>query len=93
MEAVLTRGLSERCEAAPERALPEIRRRLCSAGYYALREIECEYDDGVVVLRGRVSTYYLKQVAQAAVLSDPAIERVLNLIEVSSNGNGASRRD
>ena len=93
MEAALARDGSDRSDSASQRTLPEIRRRLCSAGYHVLREIECEYDDGVVVLRGRVSTYYLKQVAQAAVLRDPAIERVLNLIEVSSNGNGASRRD
>jgi len=93
MGAAAIHSERERFDAASECALTEIRRRLCSAGYHVLREIECEYNEGAVVLRGRVSTYYLKQVAQAAVLSDPAIKRVLNLIEVFSNGNGASRAD
>jgi hypothetical protein len=60
-----------------------IRQRLRSTGYYALRSIDHEYHEGTVILRGRVSTYYLKQLAQSVLLADPMVEAVLNLIEVS----------
>jgi len=93
MEAALACDALDRSDVASERALTHIRRRLCSTGYHVLREIECECSDGVVVLRGSVSTYYLKQIAQATLLGDPAIKTVVNLIEVSSNDHGLSRRD
>ncbi len=59
-----------------------IQRRLRTGGSLSLRQIECEFCDGLVVLRGRVSTYYVKQLAQSLLLADPAVERVENLIEV-----------
>ena len=37
---------------------------LRSTSYLALRTIACEYREGVLVLRGCLPTYYLKQVAQ-----------------------------
>ena len=80
-------------DAAAERAIVEIRRRLRSTGYCALREIDCEYRDGVVVLHGRVSKYYYKQLAQSALLTEPAFKTVVNLIEVSENGHKPLRVD
>ena len=73
-------------DTASERVRLEIRRRLCAAGYHGLRQIECEYSDGVVILRGCVPTYYVKQIAQAVLLTSPIAERVVNLIDVSENG-------
>jgi osmotically-inducible protein OsmY len=61
----------------------EIQRRLRSAGHPNLRHIQCEYRDGVVVLRGRVSSYYAKQLAQSVLLVDPAVNNIENLIEVA----------
>ena len=78
-------------DTAPERVLLEIRRRLCAAGHHALRQIECEYSNGVVVLRGRVPTYYVKQIAQAVLLASPIVARVVNLIDVSEIGLGTTR--
>ena len=76
----------DRRDTASERVRLEIRRRLCAAGYHGLRQIECEYSDGVVILRGCVPTYYVKQIAQAVLLTSPIAEEVVNLIDVSENG-------
>jgi len=76
-------------ETASERIVVEIRRRLCSTGYHALRSVECEYSDGIAVLRGRVPTYYYKQLAQGALLVDSLVNTVVNLIDVSENGRRA----
>jgi osmotically-inducible protein OsmY len=47
-----------------------------------VRTISCDYDDGVLILRGRVSAYYLKQVAQAAVAELDGVLKIANHIEV-----------
>ena len=83
MEAPSPGTATECPEAASEAIVMEIRRRLCSTGYHALRSVECEYCDGMVVLRGRVPTYYYKQLAQAALLVDSLVTTVVNLIDVS----------
>jgi osmotically-inducible protein OsmY len=59
-----------------------VERRLRSHSYPALREISCEYRDRVLVLRGRLPTYYLKQVAQTVAGGVEGVERVDNHIEV-----------
>jgi hypothetical protein len=74
-------------DIASERVLLEARRRLRATGHRALRQVECEYFNGVVVLRGRVPTYYAKQIAQAVLLIDPVARRVVNLIDVFENGH------
>ena len=74
--------------AVPERDVPQISCRLRSAGYHAMLAIDHEYHDGTVILRGRVSTYYMKQVAQAVLMADPMIKVVVNLIEVCSDNRG-----
>jgi hypothetical protein len=82
----------ERTDALPDDALRAIQRRLNASGYHALRQIEFEYCNRVVVLRGRVTTYYAKQLAQSLLLADPAIERVENLIEVINSRPGHQAR-
>lgn len=44
--------------------LDEVRLRLTSAGYAAMSDLECRYEDGALVLSGTVPSYYLKQLAQ-----------------------------
>jgi hypothetical protein len=46
-----------------------IREALKASGYHALRRLSCEFDGAVFSLRGQVSTYYEKQVAQQIALS------------------------
>ena len=54
--------------------------RLC----HLSRHLTCEFREGLLLLRGRVSSYYYKQVAQEAVLRLDAVEQVVNQIEVVS---------
>ena len=56
--------------------------RLQKSGYPALRDIRCESQEGVFVLRGHVPSYYLKQVAQELVRGVATAETIVNQVEV-----------
>ncbi len=55
---------------------------LAASPYQPLRRILCECDRGVLVLRGRLPSFYYKQLAQEAVARVRGVARVLNEIEV-----------
>ncbi|MCE9556411.1 MAG: BON domain-containing protein [Planctomycetes bacterium] len=55
---------------------------LRKSSYLALRRLSCEYHDGVLTIRGRVSTFHLKQVAQSLLGKLAGISRIHNLVEV-----------
>lgn len=59
------------------------RKRLAQRGYFGLRQVECSFDDGTMTLRGRVPSYYYKQLAQEAVRRVEHVRRLVNRIEVS----------
>jgi osmotically-inducible protein OsmY len=65
---------------------PDIRQTaqdlLRHGSYPALRRIVCECNQGVLVLRGRVSSFYQKQLAQEGVAHIEGVVRVVNEIEV-----------
>ena len=50
--------------------------------YHQLRQIRCEFCDGVLVLHGQVPSYHLKQLAQSVVQSLEEDVEVDNRIEV-----------
>jgi osmotically-inducible protein OsmY len=54
------------------------------SAYFELHNVSCDYSGGVLTLRGRVPTYYLKQVAQASVADVPGVVEVHNRLEVTS---------
>jgi osmotically-inducible protein OsmY len=56
--------------------------RPLGSGYTALSAGRCDFDDGVLHLRGLVATYHLKQVALALVADIEGVHRVSNQIEV-----------
>lgn len=58
--------------------------RLLKSPYFALREICCAYQDGIVTLRGILPSYYLKQLAQALVGDVEGVTAIVNEIEVAS---------
>jgi len=58
--------------------------RLRNSQYAALKHVWCEYCDGVLILRGRLPSHYLKQVAQSLVQDLEGILGVLNEIEVQT---------
>ena len=67
----------------PQASIPELAdRRLHSARYRALHHVSCEYLDGVLVLRGCLPSYYLKQVAQEVVAPLEAVDPIDNRIQV-----------
>jgi osmotically-inducible protein OsmY len=57
-------------------------RALCATGYPALRTIEVSVCSGQAVLRGRIRSYYMKQVAQAVALAVPGVVGLCNELEV-----------
>lgn len=57
-------------------------RRLQSYHYSEIRRLQCEFYDGILILRGRVSSYFLKQLAQEAVRSVVGVTRIINRLEV-----------
>jgi len=61
----------------------EAERRLWGSGYLALRDVLCEAHAGSVRLRGRLPSYYLKQMAQSLVADIEGVGRVVNLIEIA----------
>lgn len=76
-----SRGVAEDAES----------RLRCNA-YLALKNVSCEYQEGVLTLRGCLPTYYLKQMAQATVARVEGVEHVVNEIEVMAPSRGALYR-
>ena len=60
--------------------------RLRSSGYAGLRRLHCEVTDAVVIVHGVLPSYYLKQMAQTAILRLDGIRSVTNLVEVRGTG-------
>ncbi len=58
---------------------------LCSP-YLPLRQLRCDYHEGVLAIRGRVPTFYLKQLAQTVVSRVRGVEQVANRVEVIPPG-------
>ncbi len=56
--------------------------RLKASSHPALREVACMYDNGVLVLRGRLNSFFHTQLAQETVRKVAGVERVVNQIEV-----------
>ena len=57
------------------------------------REIECDFRDGVLTLRGNVPTFYLKQVLQSILKELPGVKRIDNRVDVvSAEGLSSVRR-
>lgn len=44
-----------------------INAELGNSSYYAIRRVLCEFRDGILILRGQVPSYFLKQIAQTVV--------------------------
>lgn len=53
-----------------------------SSSYAEVRCIRCEVRDGVLYLRGQVTSYYSKQLTQEAVRSMKGVDAIENCVEV-----------
>ena len=74
-------------EAGPSQERPliqaEAQSRLRKSGYHELHFVSCEFHEGVLTLRGRVSSYHLKQLAQELIRQLDGAEEVNNRLEVA----------
>ena len=66
-----------------KRILDGIRERVHH--YPELLLVRFEVQQGVVVIRGSVTTFYVKQIAQEAIRPVPGITQVQNQIDVKTN--------
>ena len=62
----------------------EAQSRLRKSGYRELHLISCDFHEGVLTLRGRISSFYLKQVAQELIRRLDGAEEVNNRLEVAA---------
>lgn len=58
---------------------------LAASKYVSLRKLQCRAEQGVVEISGTVPSFYLKQMAQAAVLQLHPQATVRNLVEVRAS--------
>ena len=65
-----------------ERLAEQVENALRATGHGALRTVGVSVSAGVVTLRGRVSSYYLKQVAQAATSAVSGAREISNGLDV-----------
>ncbi len=56
--------------------------RLKERLYSGVRTVSCEYDRGMLFLRGRAVSYYHKRLAQEAVARVEGVAQVINEIDV-----------
>lgn len=61
----------------------EMRARLLRSPYGELRRVTGDFHEGILTLRGRVSSFYLKQIAQSLVQRLEGVERIVNRVEVT----------
>ncbi len=57
-------------------------KRLRESPYKAMQRVSCEFDDGVLILRGRLFSFHEKQVAQEVVAGVSGVTQVVNTIQV-----------
>ncbi len=57
--------------------------RLRQSPHLSVRSVSCEFDRGVLRLRGRLSSFYHKQLAQEAVARLPGVTEVVNEVAVA----------
>jgi carbon storage regulator CsrA len=60
----------------------EARMRLRESPYRELWEVACEFQQGELTLKGRVPSFFLKQVAQSIVFVMEHVDKINNRLEV-----------
>lgn len=79
---MMTKILPITTVVTPE-AIGEIaERRLRSSPYFFLKTLRCDFEGGVLTLRGNVPYRQLKQFAEAIVSRVQGVEEVVNRVEV-----------
>ena len=71
--------------------LDEARRRMQRSAYLSLRHLSCDFQHGMLTIRGEVPTYYLKQLAQTVVGTLEGVREIKNLVHVVLPGSRPRR--
>ena len=87
VQALGAAALPPLADAGDESVESQARQLLGESNYLALRRLDCEFRDGQLVLRGRVPTFYLKQVAQTVVRQLPQVRQIVNRLDVAEFWN------
>lgn len=62
----------------------EAQTKLNASSHRFTRSVECDYADGILKIRGKVPSFYLKQTAQSLIQGIDGVDRVDNEIVVVS---------
>jgi len=71
-------------EAGMEDLAQRLRYALTSSSYPAVRQVSCDWEHDVLILRGQVPTFYLKQVVQSLTQATVGCRPIADQIEVRS---------
>jgi hypothetical protein len=74
--------LLELSAAAPEKIGELAEQRLCESPYFFLRKLRCDFNCGVLTLRGHVPQGQLKQIAEKIVSRVEGVEQIVNRVEI-----------
>jgi hypothetical protein len=83
----MDRMISSRAESPVCRVTKQVQEVLRTSPYSPIRRVACAYDDGLLVLRGSLRTFFHKQLAQEAVARVDGVRQVVNEIEVVQFAN------
>jgi osmotically-inducible protein OsmY len=75
----------ENDQVTSTKILENVKRRLQESPYGFQRRIDAAIENGIITLRGRVPTFFLKQTAQALVSKVDGVNQVVNLVDVPVN--------
>ena len=70
--------------ATSDRVVEDLERRFRQSTYCPIRNLKCDFHEGVLTIRGRLPSYYLKQVAQTIARNVDGVEEVVNRVEVET---------
>lgn len=59
-----------------------VRELFTQSSYAQLKRIHCDFEKGVLVLKGELPTYFLKQIAQSLATHAPGVRTISNRILV-----------
>jgi len=77
-------AVADLCAPENDSVAEAAQQRLRASAYFGVRTVSCEHHEGVLVLRGRVLSYYHKQLAQESVRHIPGVEVIINVVDVLS---------
>lgn len=75
-------SIPERNDSVQNSIAAQAKARLQASPYPPIRKIFCMYDEGMLVLIGRLPTFFQKQLAQAVVADIQGVGQIVNQIEV-----------